>query len=588
MIRHLRLRNWRSYEDVELDFTRGTTFIVASNGIGKTSLIEAARWALFGEQRFGVYQAVRKGAPSATARVVLELPDGRELAVERVLPAKPRGVRPDPVVWLADVQIDPIVLEAELSKAYGGRAAFLAGVTMPALGRDDGPAGLGTEEHLGQYFGVDSLRELIQELDGELGANAKHVKQVKSDGAVAAGELDRLNEALEEASRRVESATAMHDTFVQRRERRLRWDSFRRELSEVRQANTRAELARAEVAERARAALPTLSDPAHLEDGLGAEIEACDLRLHDLRVALAVNTSRIELLEVNQERLDSAHDDCPVCRRPLDPQTVVTATESRVEESGALRSANDELSAVEREVGERRERLVALLAAWRAVPPSRGVTGTPQVADETVPLEELDAMTQRALDELVEARARSLQAEAARDESVAANQAMRKLTGLFRRQAALRVVQETAKSTLGELLEGTVRPLASELDQRWQALFPGRGAVETPLDGRVSRTIGEHSLPYDSFSTGEGTSLTILFRLLVAQMVTSVDFCWFDEPLEHLDPDTRRRVASMLSRVTVDGGPVKQVVVTTYEEPLARLLQARDHENVRLLDVRQS
>ena len=43
--------------------------------------------------------------------------------------------------------------------------------------------------------------------------------------------------------------------------------------------------------------------------------------------------------------------------------------------------------------------------------------------------------------------------------------------------------------------------------------------------------VNGHPLPYDSFSTGESMSATILLRLLVAEMATTADFCWFDEPL---------------------------------------------------------
>lgn len=81
---------------------------------------------------------------------------------------------------------------------------------------------------------------------------------------------------------------------------------------------------------------------------------------------------------------------------------------------------------------------------------------------------------------------------------------------------------------------------------------------------------------------------TIILRLLDAEMVTMADFCWYDEPLEHLDPDVRRQVANLLSRVTKGQSQLRQVVVTTYEESLARHLRARDHERVTLLDVRQA
>ena len=59
MIRRLTLRNWRNYEDITVEFGAGTTFVVASNGVGKTSLVEAARWALFGTIASGGNAAIR-------------------------------------------------------------------------------------------------------------------------------------------------------------------------------------------------------------------------------------------------------------------------------------------------------------------------------------------------------------------------------------------------------------------------------------------------------------------------------------------------------------------------------------------------
>jgi recombinational DNA repair ATPase RecF len=48
MILRLRLRNWRSYEDLDLELGPGTTFVVAPNGVGKTSLVYGLAWGVFG------------------------------------------------------------------------------------------------------------------------------------------------------------------------------------------------------------------------------------------------------------------------------------------------------------------------------------------------------------------------------------------------------------------------------------------------------------------------------------------------------------------------------------------------------------
>ena len=48
MIHQLRLRNWRSYEDLDLRLDPGTTFVVAPNGVGKTSLVYGLAWVSSG------------------------------------------------------------------------------------------------------------------------------------------------------------------------------------------------------------------------------------------------------------------------------------------------------------------------------------------------------------------------------------------------------------------------------------------------------------------------------------------------------------------------------------------------------------
>ena len=56
---------------------------------------------------------------------------------------------------------------------------------------------------------------------------------------------------------------------------------------------------------------------------------------------------------------------------------------------------------------------------------------------------------------------------------------------------------------------------------------------------------------------------------------------WFDEPLEHLDPRRRAAVAQTIVRAA-QLGAVDQIIVTTYEEEIARRLAttAPDHVQV--------
>src|SRR5437879_5459056 len=102
MITRLRLRNWRIYQDLDLPLRAGTTFVVASNGVGKTSMLEGLAWAIHGDAAFAaeggrpVY-AVRVGTDEAQAIVDLRLGDGTVLEIKRTLPRKLAKNRQPPV-----------------------------------------------------------------------------------------------------------------------------------------------------------------------------------------------------------------------------------------------------------------------------------------------------------------------------------------------------------------------------------------------------------------------------------------------------------------------------------------------------------
>ena len=49
MIRNLKLKNWKSHENTEVTFDRGTNVVVGRMGSGKSSILQGLSFALFGE-----------------------------------------------------------------------------------------------------------------------------------------------------------------------------------------------------------------------------------------------------------------------------------------------------------------------------------------------------------------------------------------------------------------------------------------------------------------------------------------------------------------------------------------------------------
>lgn len=321
---------------------------------------------------------------------------------------------------------------------------------------------------------------------------------------------------------------------------------------------------------------------------VGTAVEAQRAAIADVELRLGVIASSVETLDSNRAKLTAAHDDCPVCRRPLDGTTIEAAEAAAAHDIANLSDERDALRGRRADLAETLASLTDIQRRVRMIPslppaPADADSG----ADDADP-DELARLEHVALETMIQARTRLASAQQDLEDAQAAAEAMRELQALFDQQARLTIALDATEKTLRDLLNDAVRPMASAVNGRWMSLFPDRGPLATSADGTVTRTVNNEPLPFDSFSTGEGAGLTLLIRLVVASMATNADFCWFDEPLEHMDPDTRRHVASMLTRAGSGDGPLRQIVVTRYEEPLARQLKLRDPQRVHLIDVRQS
>jgi len=600
MIRRLALTNWRNYSDVDVQFEAGTTFVVAANGIGKSSLVEAARWALFGHIA-GTATAIRAGESAANATAELVLPSMRILTVSRdlVIRKNTRTPYPSPQATVDGAPISAADLEVLIAEEYQSEPAFLASVTMPPV--DLGmakPDSLGLEEHLGRYYGVHGLRQAADVLTQRKAETTKKIAGVKTTNASSAKLLTEIREQRRQAAADVAAAETAHSEArkqLQAAERRQAHSAQRVAWQAQQQARTaEVDQLRREFADVAEgltvepAAAASDNDYTAFVATVGTAVEAQRAVIADVDLRVGVIASSVETLDSNRAKLTAAHDDCPVCRRPLDDTTIEAAEAAAAHDIANLSDERDALTSRRADLAETLASLTDIQRRVRMIPslppaPADADSG----ADDADP-EELARLEHVALETMIQARTRLASAQQDLEDAQAADEAMRELQALFDQQARLTIALEATEKTLRDLLDDAVRPMASAVNGRWMSLFPDRGPLATSADGTVTRTVNNEPLPFDSFSTGEGAGLTLLIRLVVASMATNADFCWFDEPLEHMDPDTRRHVASMLTRAGSGDGPLRQIVVTTYEEPLARQLKLRDPQRVHLIDVRQS
>src|SRR5947199_527442 len=83
LITRIELENIKSYRHIAIDFRCGTTAISGSNGAGKTTVVEAMGYALFGYLPYSQDQFVREGEKDGKVLLYLIGRDDSAYTVER-------------------------------------------------------------------------------------------------------------------------------------------------------------------------------------------------------------------------------------------------------------------------------------------------------------------------------------------------------------------------------------------------------------------------------------------------------------------------------------------------------------------------
>jgi hypothetical protein len=293
---------------------------------------------------------------------------------------------------------------------------------------------------------------------------------------------------------------------------------------------------------------------------------------------------RIEAIRTGLAELEGAEGSCPVCRRPLDVADVEVARASHERDLAALEA---ELASLD-EAGP--VRLVGELRQLRHRLTNEPLPGEPPPPPDpdAPPASEAEAMErfEAAVATAAERRAILAEARRRREAGESARVELETVTGAFERTATLEAAAAALDAARQRILNESVEPLEELLADNWHNLFVDRPGVGLDGDGSVSRRIGSELLQYEQFSDGEKMVTQLLLRVLVLRATTRLGFFWVDEPLEHLDPDARRALAVLLAQAPEEPS-FRQVLVTTYEEPLIRRLRG-SIPNTHLIYVRPS
>ena len=591
MIRRLGLRNWRAYQGLDLEIGPGTTFVVAPNGVGKTSLVYGLAWGVFGARSsVNPKECIRAGAESAEVFVEFDLPDERPLSIHRTV--RRRGT-PAVVYEVDGTTVPEGRAVAEMERALGielgvaGRLAMMLGGGHFAA-RD----ALNLESHLHHAFGVAHLLRAAK--------NAEAVAKEAEKARVSLRSITKARMDDRVAKEREIAGLEMEVADLRRRGAEL---ERAREVAAGQRSLVERHLALAgerERHEQQRAELigmieRLLERPVSVESNewigseLRDELEAAERAMEKSREGVVRARSVVGAAEQALRLLDGDVATCPTCMRPLahHERTSAMAFHNTHQSDAAAEAVRLEDARRTDEI--RSQTISRLLARLEALPiPSVDAGGDAEIP--TLPAADARyRQTSADLDEHnqrlggVESRLASLKAEIASDDEV--REAERNLRIAYGREAAALAGKRVLREAADHAIESCIQPITEEVRARWKHLFTSNGLMFKP-DGSITRFRDGVELGWDTLSGGERTWARIVTHLIVMGTTTSLPFAWLDEPLEHLDPLLRHAVAATLATATRGGSP-SQLLVTTYEDSIARQL-ADDTDGAEIVTIRES
>jgi DNA repair exonuclease SbcCD ATPase subunit len=574
VIRRLRLSNWRAYEHLDLELGPGATFVVASNGIGKTSLIMAAGWGLFGgAAHVDAKNEIRGDADSATVAIELRLPSGVDGAITRTVDRKGK------VALAVELPGRTITSQDELDELlvaeFGAEPHVLAQLTVMIHGGavETFQGEFDLQDHLAAVFGVTPLFEAARNAKAVADRAASALRKAKAvqrterrgrDEIVA--ELESIVESLGETNAAREAAVEALEEASTTIRLGDDWTRYRAGMAE--RSEQLGALAREAAA---------LLDETPSGDEVVAALEA---REEELAAAVAAAEQegaaargKAELIRNAISDLGDAGATCPTCLRPLSDHDARQAEaeharhleelDTQIAEAGERAGAGASALAAVRELLARARSLPTPLEPETEIFEADLVTARARLASQKEQLQEIDKRLA-----LLSTRGSELQGalETADEEEERA----RELEALYRREAIALATHEALVATGNAITERYIEPLAKEVEGRWKSMF-GSGGLNLSSEGHITRDLGSRTLEFGALSGGEKVWALLLTRLLVLGASTRAPFIWLDEPLEHLDPKLRKVVAGTLAKAS-SGSGLRQVIVTTYEADLARRL----------------
>jgi DNA repair exonuclease SbcCD ATPase subunit len=621
MITYLKMINWRTYEEREVRFNKGITFLMGANGSGKTSILEAISYALTGEaalfEKGERSQLLRD--PNQPGTVVMQfVVDEIEYEIQRT--QNPERAGPAQMISLDDQKIlaqTHANVTKKVEKLLNVSDDFLRRIVYMAEGDVfnflNAPPKDALDTQIRSVLGLTQLNEFSNALTAAEKYFKGRLKLLQDINA----DLTRLEvRSRDDLDSKLSAGDSGKEKFLNQ------LDKIGEELGAIEQSiDTVGSIANEAyfVAHVFSSTQPErwkiFKDSAVMDYFVKLQEQALAAQNHRAEIMLQLAhldgqeeayQRILSLLEPYKESIETVP--CPVCRKPLtqsERMNILMEIRQDLLSLNSERQAHSEQKAQTSIKIQELEEQVHLLQKLRDRIANNVVPGL----DITQPFEKL----YKTVEELAKGKSGGRQVELVqRRDTVrqllgelenyqAEYQAIKKrlqdfnykspedleneIVGIEVRMLSIRAALQATEGTLQSQQDIDMKTIYEQIADLWSSFREEEGwEMQYNPEGYPVMTHGKEQLTLDlrQLSGGEKTALLIMLHTIIAHHFSESDFLMIDEPLEHLDPINRRS----LIRFLVDAYRHQmfgQAIIATFEESLVRKYQSEVGVNIILV-----
>jgi len=288
-LNRLVLRNFKKYRRAEINFQDGLTGIIGMNGAGKSTIVEAIAWALYGSKASAIKRDLIKNSSAKDTdpvEVYLSLNHGKqEITILRAM--KGKSLSPEAAIDLDSHRVAmgsrevDLKLEEILKISYQDfmRTFYARQKDLDNLLRE---GGTGKREYLLKLLGLDEVRERSMEL---IKSDLRKLEDQSNRLEGALAELGDIDSKIEDISKSITSAKAELSSFK------------------------KIEMTLAAEAEKRRHELDEQVEKQRSNDLLEQKISDIDSKVSEKKRAINADKARIDEIESAKETLAELEPD---------------------------------------------------------------------------------------------------------------------------------------------------------------------------------------------------------------------------------------------------------------------------------------